>query len=147
LIVSLCASVLPLVPKADLVSSSYSLPHKALSHAWLIKLSSNTGFGAIHGAILGLATNCLSSTLWLRSMRPQTDAEMRDAGLYSSGTLFSVTYASMLTGRSIGLGTETKFDVNVRRQERLLRKAIVMYLGTASDFTGERRVMCSTLLS
>lgn len=36
----------------------------------------------------------------------------------------------------LGHGSETKFDVNVHKKERLIRKAVVVYLGAASEFTG-----------
>lgn len=39
--------------------------------------------------------------------------------------------------RYSGHGTETKFDLNVQHKERLIRKAMVAYLGAASEFTGE----------
>lgn len=42
-----------------------------------------------------------------------------------------------------GHGSETKFNQNVRRKERLMRKAMVAYLGTASEFTG--KFYCHTL--
>lgn len=78
----------------------------------------NTGFGGIHGAILGLAARCLGYGQWSQSVRPQTDSEIALAGLFAPGHQ-----------------SETKFDVQVRRQELLLRKAVIEYLGTASDFT------------
>lgn len=37
---------------------------------------------------------------------------------------------------SLGFGSATKFDVEVRKKERLLRKALVAYAGATSDFTG-----------
>ncbi|KAF7300289.1 hypothetical protein MKEN_01353000 [Mycena kentingensis (nom. inval.)] len=99
LVVSLCSSILSHVPKAELSS-----PH--------------SGFGAIHGAILALATKCLGGGRWLADIAPQTDAEMLSA--------------SML---AIGHGPDTKFDVAKRQKERLMRRCIVEYLGVASDFT------------
>lgn len=35
-----------------------------------------------------------------------------------------------------GYESETRFDIRVRQQERLLRKSIIVYVGVASDFTG-----------
>ena len=78
----------------------------------------NTGFGGIHGAILGLAARCLGNGQWSQSVRPQTDSEIALASVFAPGHQ-----------------SETKFDVRVRRQELLLRKAVIEYLGTASDFT------------
>lgn len=50
-------------------------------------------------------------------------------------------------GCGSGFGEETKFDVEVIRKEQLLRKALIVYLGMASDFTGmsvlNRTVMTS----
>jgi hypothetical protein len=37
----------------------------------------------------------------------------------------------------VGYGNQTKFDVKIRRKERLLRKSVVSYIGTASEFTGK----------
>jgi len=43
----------------------------------------------------------------------------------------------VVTPPNIGDGLDTKFDVRVRQKERQLRHAIITYIGTASDFTGE----------
>ncbi|KAK0463078.1 nucleoporin Nup186/Nup192/Nup205, partial [Desarmillaria tabescens] len=99
LLVSLCTNVLPLVPKTELAST-------------------NSGFGAIHAAILSLSTRCLGTGRWTQDVRPITDAEMLSASALSSG-----------------FSSETRFDVNVRQKERLLRKALVAYIGCASEFT------------
>ncbi|KAH7924355.1 hypothetical protein BV22DRAFT_1035258 [Leucogyrophana mollusca] len=99
LLVSLSGSVLPLVPKSEL-------------------LSVNSGFGGIHGAILSLAARCLGNGQWRQSVKPQSDAEILQASVLAPGH-----------------NSETRFDVDVRQQERLLRKAIIEYLGAASEFT------------
>jgi nuclear pore complex protein Nup205 len=99
LVVSLSRSVLTLVPKSELMST-------------------NSGFGGIHGAVLGLAARCLGNRSWSQAVKPQTDAEVLRASVFASGH-----------------GSTTQFDLNLRRQERLLLKAIVEYLGTASEFT------------
>jgi nuclear pore complex protein Nup205 len=83
-------------------------------------MSTNSGFGGIHGAVLGLAARCLGNRSWSQAVKPQTDAEVLRASVFASGH-----------------GSTTQFDLNLRRQERLLLKAIVEYLGTASEFTGE----------
>ena len=91
----------------------------------------NTGFGGIHGAILGLAARCLGNGRWSQSVRPQTDSEIALASVFAPGHQ-----------------SETKFDVQVRRQELLLRKAVIEYLGTASDFTEpEMTLVLSPVLS
>ncbi|KAF9463318.1 nucleoporin Nup186/Nup192/Nup205 [Collybia nuda] len=99
LIITLCASVLPSVPKSEL-------------------LSSNSGFGAIHSAILNLATRCLGTGRCFRHILPQSDAEIQNASTYA-----------------FGYGSKTKFDISVRGRERLLRKSIIIYVGSASEFT------------
>ncbi|KAF9006925.1 nucleoporin Nup186/Nup192/Nup205 [Cyathus striatus] len=98
LIVTLCANVLPSVPKSEL-------------------LSANSGFGAIHAAILGLSTTCLGRGRCFNVV-PTTDAEIQDSGIYA-----------------YGFSSESKFGANVRRKDRLLRKSIVAYVGVASDYT------------
>ncbi|KAE9406107.1 hypothetical protein BT96DRAFT_955003 [Gymnopus androsaceus JB14] len=80
--------------------------------------STHSGFGAINAAILGLATKCLGSGSWTNSVKPQTDGEIFRASVLASG-----------------FGSATKFDVEVRKKERLLRKALVAYAGATSDFT------------
>ncbi|KAF5375401.1 hypothetical protein D9615_007995 [Tricholomella constricta] len=99
LIVTLSASVLPSVPKSEM-------------------LSTNSGFGAIHAAILGLATRCLGGGRCFGHVVPQTDAEMQWAN-----------------ERAFGYGSHSKFDVRVRQREQLLRKSLSVYIGAASDFT------------
>ncbi|TFK37612.1 nucleoporin Nup186/Nup192/Nup205 [Crucibulum laeve] len=99
LIVTLCASVLPTVPKTEL-------------------LSANSGFGAIHAAILSLGAKCLGRRQYFSLVVPQTDVEIQNANIFA-----------------FGFGSETKFDVSVRQKDRLLRKAIVAYIGAAGDFT------------
>ncbi|KAI0944532.1 hypothetical protein AcW1_002214 [Taiwanofungus camphoratus] len=98
LLVSLSASVLQLVSKTELLS--------------------NSGFGGIHAAISSLAARCLGNRHWSEGVKPQTDAELLDAGLPAPG-----------------FGRETRFRVSVHQKDQLLRRAIVAYLGTASDFT------------
>ncbi|KAJ7041203.1 nucleoporin Nup186/Nup192/Nup205 [Mycena alexandri] len=99
LLVSLCTGVLTHVPKSELLS-----PH--------------SGFGAIHAAVLALATKSLGSGRWLAAVTPQTDAEMLSASVFA-----------------LGYGSDTKFDVNKRQKERMMRKCVVEYIGAASEFT------------
>ncbi|KAI0324921.1 hypothetical protein GY45DRAFT_1331027 [Cubamyces sp. BRFM 1775] len=63
LLVSLCSSVVHLVPKGELLS--------------------NAGFGALHGAISSLAARCLGDKHWTETVKPQTDSELADAGVPS----------------------------------------------------------------
>jgi len=83
-------------------------------------MSANSGFGGIHAAVLGLAARCLGNQNWSQAVKPQTNAEVLQASVFAPGH-----------------GSATQFDLNVRRQARLLLKAVVEYLGTASEFTGE----------
>ncbi|KAI0776838.1 nucleoporin Nup186/Nup192/Nup205 [Trametes elegans] len=98
LLVSLCSNVVHLVPKTELLS--------------------NSGFGILHAAISGLAARCLGDRHWTESVKPQTDAELADAGI-----------------QSLEYGPESKFRVSVRHKDELLKKVVISYLGTASDFT------------
>lgn len=82
----------------------------------------NTGFGGVHGAILGLAARCLGQENWSRFVKPQTNSEVLDAGIFTPGHI-----------------SETKFDAAVRHKVLLLRRAVIEYLGAASDFTGTQR--------
>ena len=59
----------------------------------LAQLSTHSGFGAIHSAILNLATRCLSSGRCFSHIIPQTDAEMRSTNTYAFGT--SLVYRTM----------------------------------------------------
>ncbi|KAG1728877.1 nucleoporin Nup186/Nup192/Nup205, partial [Suillus paluster] len=81
-------------------------------------MSTNSGFGGIHSAVLGLAARCLGNRSWNQAVKPQTDTEVSQASVFAPGH-----------------GSTTQFDLSLRRQERLLLKAIVEYLGTASEFT------------
>ncbi|KIK56168.1 hypothetical protein GYMLUDRAFT_87421 [Collybiopsis luxurians FD-317 M1] len=80
--------------------------------------SAHSGFGAINAAILGLSTKCLGRGTWTEAVRPMTDAEIFRASVLASG-----------------YGSNSKFDVEVRKKERLLRNALVSYAGAMSDFT------------
>ncbi|RPD60781.1 hypothetical protein L227DRAFT_653063 [Lentinus tigrinus ALCF2SS1-6] len=98
LLVSLCGSVVHLIPKTELLSSS--------------------GYGALHGAISSLAAKCLGDRYWNERVKPQTDAELTDAGI-----------------QSLEYAPESKFRAAVAVKEELLKSAVISYLGTASDFT------------
>ncbi|KAF5381906.1 hypothetical protein D9757_007577 [Collybiopsis confluens] len=80
--------------------------------------SVHSGFGAINAAILGLSTKCLGRGTWMEIVKPHTDAEILHASVLASG-----------------YGSHTKFDLEVRKKERLLRNALVSYAGATSDFT------------
>ncbi|KAL0579383.1 hypothetical protein V5O48_002608 [Marasmius crinis-equi] len=81
-------------------------------------LSTHSGFGAINSAILSLSTRCLANGPWIDRIQPQTDAEVAYANTPASA-----------------FGPETKFEVNVRKTGKVLRKALVTYAGAISDFT------------
>jgi hypothetical protein len=108
LVVSLSRSVLTLVPKTELVSF-HLLTRATRSLTMLFQMSTNSGFGGIHGA-------------W------ETEAGVKRSNLRRTQRFCEL--ASLHPGMDPLL--------NLRRQERLLLKAIVEYLGTtASEFTGE----------
>jgi nuclear pore complex protein Nup205 len=97
------------------------------------------GFGPIHAAILGLTTKTLNVRGRSQTMEPQTDSEMLDASAYGSSAFSRPRFPSS-HGRDLffsGLEAETKFAANANMKERLLRKAIITYLGNGSNFTGQ----------
>lgn len=53
----------------------------------LTQLSPHSGFGAIHAAVLALATKSLGNGRWLAGVSPQTDAEMLSACMLALGEL------------------------------------------------------------
>lgn len=111
----------------------------------MLQLSVNSGFGGIHGAILSLSTRCLGSGRWIQSVKPLTDTEVLNASIYATSMFnkhnkHSMDFLDMVTG----YGTETKFETSVRHKERLLRKSIIGYIGTASDFTGKLGMLLKT---
>ncbi|KAF9477995.1 hypothetical protein BDN70DRAFT_880524 [Pholiota conissans] len=99
LIIELCASILPTVPKTEV-------------------LAPNSGFGAIHIAILSLSTRCLARGSIFAHIVPQSEAD-----------------AKLNQIRAFGYGSHSKFEVKVKRKERLLRKIMISYIGTASEYT------------
>ncbi|KAH9477078.1 Nuclear pore complex protein Nup205 [Psilocybe cubensis] len=99
LIITLCTSILPTVPKTEV-------------------LAPNSGFGAIHLAILGLSTRCLARGKVFPRIVPQTEADIALAQTFA-----------------FGYGNRSKFDLKVRRKERSLRKSVVAYIGACSEFT------------
>ncbi|KAJ3995979.1 nucleoporin Nup186/Nup192/Nup205 [Lentinula boryana] len=66
LLVTLCAQVLPVVPRSELAST-------------------HSGFGAINAAILALSTKCLGSGTWTDAIKPITDGEILRASVLASG--------------------------------------------------------------
>jgi nuclear pore complex protein Nup205 len=129
LVVNLCANVLPTVPRNELVCF-FSLPCAPFSD-FCLQLSSNSGFGVIHAAILSLAARSLGQGRTFERVIPNGDAEVQESNVYA-----------------FGHGGVSKFDLKVRRKEELLRKAIISYIGSASDFTGTfRTLVCDVFLS
>ncbi|KAJ7815657.1 hypothetical protein B0H14DRAFT_3476029 [Mycena olivaceomarginata] len=51
------------------------------------------------------------------AVQPQTDAEMFSTSVFA-----------------LGYGSDTKFDVNKRQKERMMRKCVIEYIGAASEF-------------
>lgn len=97
LLVSLCSRVLPSVPKAELGAT-------------------NSGFGAIHAAILSVAANCLRNSRYFENVPPVTELEVTNASIIGS----------------LGL---SMFETDVQTKQQLLRQSLVCYIGIASDFT------------
>jgi nuclear pore complex protein Nup205 len=96
--------------------------------------------------VLALATKSLGSGRWLVSVSPQTDAEMLSASVFALGELASFHIHTSYMFRNSGYGSDTKFDVNKRQKERMMRKSVVEYIGAASEFTGMTRFsFCSKL--
>ncbi|KAA1466852.1 hypothetical protein DENSPDRAFT_57546 [Dentipellis sp. KUC8613] len=94
-------------------------------------LSGNTGFGSVHSAILSLAARSLGSGHWSQRIHPVTDQERQDASTPAPG-----------------YGSESKFDISIRQKEQLLRNALIVYIGTASDFTeSEITLVLSPIMS
>ncbi|KAI0042606.1 hypothetical protein FA95DRAFT_1610066 [Auriscalpium vulgare] len=81
-------------------------------------ISGNLGFGSIHVAILSLAARSLGASTWQQRVQPQTESERLDASVPAPG-----------------FGGETKFDSAIEQRSRLLRRALITYLGTTSEFT------------
>ncbi|KAI0297000.1 nucleoporin Nup186/Nup192/Nup205 [Multifurca ochricompacta] len=75
----------------------------------------NSGYGGVHTAILSLAARCFGTAQWSQKVRPQTESERLDA-----------------SSAALGAG---HFDMILQRKEQLLRKALIAYLGAASEFT------------
>ena len=87
LIVTLGANVLPAVPKSELVECPTFIPGMS-NNVFASQLSVNSGFGAIHAAILNLATRCLGGSCFAHIV-PQSDAEVQRANSHAFGAYFS----------------------------------------------------------
>ncbi|KAI0289640.1 nucleoporin Nup186/Nup192/Nup205 [Russula brevipes] len=80
--------------------------------------SGTVGYGGIHGAILRLAARCFGANQWSHKLHPQTESDGLDTN-------------SSVKGR----GNAFNFDLTLQRKKQLLRKALIAYLGAASEFT------------
>ncbi|EIN05826.1 hypothetical protein PUNSTDRAFT_137309 [Punctularia strigosozonata HHB-11173 SS5] len=65
-LVELCASILPSVPKSELASTI-------------------TGLGSVHFAILSLSARCLGNLHWIRSIQPQSESDIANASVAAPG--------------------------------------------------------------
>jgi len=90
---------------------------------------------------LSLCTRFLSGSSWIEHIRPQTEEEIRHANVLASGLRILSTAEDDTNPSVAGFDSETKFDLDVRRRERLLRKALITYAGATSNFTGESPLM------
>ncbi|KAL5524938.1 hypothetical protein ACEPAF_8807 [Sanghuangporus sanghuang] len=98
LLVSLCALTVPAISQNDFSAS-------------------NSGFGNLHNAILGLSARTLGNPRWTAFVRPSDETEAIESTLPEPG-----------------YGTEkTKFDMKVRRAVQDLRRALVRYLSASID--------------
>lgn len=63
---------------------------------------------------------------------------MRNANTYAFGKSPPPPFppTKLTRPETLGYGSKTKFDISARGRERLLRKSIIVYIGSASDFTG-----------
>ncbi|KAI0317152.1 nucleoporin Nup186/Nup192/Nup205 [Amylostereum chailletii] len=107
LLVVLCAAVYPQAPKTELASA-------------------NSGFGSIHTTLLSLAARSFGATLWSQRVQPQSDSERLDASVLAPGKLLF---------KCSRYAHDSKFDIAVQTKEKMLRKALIAYVGTASEFT------------
>jgi nuclear pore complex protein Nup205 len=76
--------------------------------------SGSGGYGGVHAAILSLAARCVGTNQWSHKVRLQTELE---------------------NFRAPGLGGPRSFDLNLHQKEQMLHKALIMYLGAASEYT------------
>lgn len=134
LVVALCAGVLPAVPKTDIVRRLREF-ECGVGCVLMQRQVSTSGYGGIHSAIMGLAARTLGSRRWTESIKPATEEEAVEASLRAPGTSSARFPRHSLTQRRAAY-EKSKFKVKVHKQEMYLRKALVAYLGTASDFTG-----------
>lgn len=112
-----------------------------------LQASANSGFGTIHLGILGLSARCLATGKLVAQVVPQTELEVKMSQQYALGAL-ALRSSNVFdnTVHCTGSGSQTRFDVQVKEKENLLRKVLVSYMGTASDFAG-MRLRLSLLLS
>ena len=85
LLISLCAMIVP-VRQSDPVSDSEAYLKRALSIASSVR--TNTGFGSLHNAVLGIASRTLGHGKWISSIRPADEAEALEDNTPSGGKLF-----------------------------------------------------------
>ncbi|KAI9512151.1 nucleoporin Nup186/Nup192/Nup205 [Russula earlei] len=79
--------------------------------------SGSGGYGGIHAAILSLAARRIGMNQSSHKVRPQTESEGLDTNCRIPG------------------GGACRFDLIPQRKEQSLRKALIGYLGAASEFT------------
>jgi nuclear pore complex protein Nup205 len=95
---------------------------------------------------------CVGSGCWLAAVQLQTDTEMFSASIFALGELPSFPPFCRSVQISInlfftGYGSDTKFDVNKRQKERMMRKCVIEYIGAASEFIGTILfILCSSAI-
>jgi len=96
LIVTLGGNVLPAVPKSELVGClAFFLVCQLMVYA--SQLSITSGFGAIHAAILNLATRCLGGSCFAHIV-PQSDAEVQRANSHAFGAYLACMIRWVIDG-------------------------------------------------
>ena len=98
---------------------------------------STSGFGGVHAAIINLAARTLGKRTWVTVVKPVNDEEafldsIRDPGTWHSHNIYRSRETDYLVAHGV-----SKFRVRVSNQLIHLRKAVISYIGNASNFTGQ----------
>lgn len=92
----------------------------------------------MHAAIIGLGARTLGKKSWVAAVKPTNEEEalqdsIRDPGMYWVSSRGIDGRLSVLLIAAYGV---SKFRVRVLNQLIRLRKAVVSYIGDASNYTG-----------
>ena len=75
----------------------------------------------------------VSRSMLNRSLLGESEVQASNVNAFGRSHFPHILPRSFLTK---GLGSDNKFQVLVKKKERLLRKSVIAYLGAASEFTG-----------